>query len=59
VKVSKFYVLLIRVGQESLIEEEYPENEIEDELAPITVQVSYVHQVNFSKISTLRDLEEF
>lgn len=43
--VSPF--LVIRIGQESLIEEEIPEDEIEDELAPISVQLSYLHQVNF------------
>ena len=35
-----------RIGQEMLMEEDYADDEIETELAPIAVQLAYVHQVN-------------
>lgn len=34
-----------RIGQESLIEEDYSEEDVEDELAPISVQLAYLQQV--------------
>lgn len=35
-----------RIGQEMLMEEDYADDEIESELAPIAVQLAYVHQVS-------------
>lgn len=35
-----------RIGQEMLMEEDYADDEIESELAPIAVQLAYVKQVN-------------
>lgn len=34
-----------RIGQEMLMEEDYADDEIETELAPIAVQLAYVHQL--------------
>lgn len=34
-----------RLGQEVLVEEEYTKEEIEEELAPISVQLAFVQQV--------------
>ncbi|CAM6103196.1 unnamed protein product [Calypogeia fissa] len=44
-KAEEHLLLARRIGQEKLIEENFPEEEIEDELAPISVQLSYVHQI--------------
>lgn len=37
-----------RIGQEMLMEEDYADDEIETELAPIVVQLAYVRQVTVS-----------
>lgn len=37
-----------RIGQEMLMEEDYVDDEIETELAPIVVQLAYVRQVAIS-----------
>ncbi|KAL2635678.1 hypothetical protein R1flu_007157 [Riccia fluitans] len=44
-KAEEHLLLARRIGQEALIEEEFLEEEIEDELAPITVQLAYVQQM--------------
>ena len=36
---------LVRIGQETLMDENIPDDEIEIELAPIAVQLAYVKQV--------------
>jgi hypothetical protein len=38
-------VVVVRIGQETLLEENLPDDEIEIELAPIAVQLAYVQQV--------------
>lgn len=38
-------VSFVRIGQETLMEENIPDDEIEIELAPIAVQLAYVKQV--------------
>ncbi len=43
--VNKVYNLILdghKIGQESLIEDDYIEKEIEDELVPISVQLTYM-----------------
>ena len=35
----------VRIGQETLMEDNLPDDEIEIELAPIAVQLAYVQQV--------------
>lgn len=40
------HLSFVRIGQEMLMEEDYAEDEIESELAPIAVQIAYVQQVN-------------
>lgn len=35
----------IRIGQETLMEENLPDEDVEIELAPIAVQLAYLHQV--------------
>ncbi|KAH9299775.1 hypothetical protein KI387_031457, partial [Taxus chinensis] len=44
-EASELLLLARRIGQEMLIEEEYTDEEIENELAPISVQLAYVKQV--------------
>lgn len=51
-KVSmKWHILMfdsyffIRIGQESLMEDNWPDDDIENELSPIAVQLAYVQQV--------------
>jgi signal recognition particle subunit SRP72 len=39
-----------RIGQESLIEDDYTKEEIEDELAPISVQLAYVQQASLADL---------
>lgn len=39
-------LIFVRIGQETLMEENIPDDEIEIELAPIAVQLAYVKQVN-------------
>ena len=36
----------VRIGQETLMEDDLLDDEIESELAPIAVQLAYVQQVN-------------
>lgn len=36
----------VRIGQETLLEDNLPDDEIEIELAPIAVQLAYVQQVS-------------
>lgn len=36
----------VRIGQEALLEDNLPDDEIEIELAPIAVQLAYVQQVS-------------
>lgn len=43
-KAEDLLLLARRIGQETLIEEEYTTDEIENELAPISVQLAYVQQ---------------
>ena len=43
-EAQEFLLLARRIGKEMLIEEEYTEEEIETELAPISVQLAYVQQ---------------
>lgn len=38
-------LVAVRIGQETLLEENLPDDEIEIELAPIAVQLAYVQQV--------------
>jgi hypothetical protein len=38
-------LVAIRIGQETLLDENLPDDEIEIELAPIAVQLAYVQQV--------------
>lgn len=45
-----------RIGQEMLMEEDYADDEIETELAPIVVQLAYVRQVTVSSYIFLREL---
>ncbi len=40
-KVSSLILDGHKIGQESLIEEDYIEKEIEDELAPISIHLAY------------------
>lgn len=40
---------MYRIGQEALIDEDLPEEDIEDALAPISVQLAYVQQVRPKK----------
>ncbi len=54
--VSKVSGLVLdghRIGQESLIEDDYTEEEIEDELAPISVQLAYVQQASLADLPFL------
>ncbi|KAG0556540.1 hypothetical protein KC19_11G061100 [Ceratodon purpureus] len=44
-KAEELLQLAHRIGQEALIEEDVPEEDIEDELAPISVQLAYVQQM--------------
>ncbi|GLJ44232.1 hypothetical protein SUGI_0923960 [Cryptomeria japonica] len=44
-EAEELLLLARRIGQEMLIEEEYTDEEIENELAPISVQLAYVKQV--------------
>lgn len=43
-KAEELLLLARRLGQETLVEEEYTKEEIEDELAPISVQLAFVQQ---------------
>ena len=38
-------ILFYRVGQEALMDDNWADDEIESELAPIAVQLAYVQQV--------------
>ena len=40
----------VRLGQEMLMDEDYGDEEIETELAPISVQLAYVRQVNVKPV---------
>lgn len=40
------HLSFVRIGQEMLMDEDYADDEIESELAPIVVQIAYVQQVN-------------
>uniref|UniRef100_A0A0C9QVQ8 Signal recognition particle subunit SRP72 n=1 Tax=Wollemia nobilis TaxID=56998 RepID=A0A0C9QVQ8_9CONI len=44
-EAEELLLLARRIGQEMLIEEEYTDEEIENELAPISVQLAYVKQM--------------
>jgi signal recognition particle subunit SRP72 len=44
-KAEELLQLAHRIGQEALIEEDVPEEDIEDDLAPISVQLAYVQQM--------------
>jgi hypothetical protein len=52
-KVSGLILDGHRIGQESLIEDDYTEEEIEDELAPISVQLAYVQQASLADLPFL------
>jgi hypothetical protein len=52
-KVSGLFLDGHRIGQESLIEDDYTEEEIEDELAPISVQLAYVQQASLADLPFL------
>lgn len=52
-KAEELLLLARRVGQEMLIEEEYSSEEIENELAPISVQLAYVQQVQARNMEAL------
>ncbi len=52
-KVSGLILDGHRIGQESLIEDDYTEEEIEDELAPISVQLAYVQQASLTDLPIL------
>lgn len=41
------FLLPVRIGQETLMDESLPDDEIEIELAPIAVQLAYVQQVRW------------
>eukprot|EP00250_Pteridium_aquilinum_P018954 c24238_g7_i1 orf=49-2124(-) len=43
-KAEELLLLARRLGQEALVEEEYTKEEIEEELAPISVQLAFVQQ---------------
>lgn len=43
---NKKVCFFVRIGQEMLMEEDYMDDEIENELAPIAVQLAYIQQVN-------------
>jgi signal recognition particle subunit SRP72 len=38
-------LFLVRIGQETLMEENWPDDDIEIELAPLAVQLAYLQQV--------------
>lgn len=40
-----YLFIFIRIGQESLMEDNWPDEDIENELSPIAVQLGYVQQV--------------
>lgn len=44
------HLSLVRIGQEMLMDEDYADDDIETELAPIAVQIAYVQQVNNSPL---------
>lgn len=44
-KAEELLMMAHRIGQEALIEEDVPEEDIEDDLAPISVQLAYVQQM--------------
>ncbi|XP_024524468.1 signal recognition particle subunit SRP72 [Selaginella moellendorffii] len=44
-QAEEHLLLARRLGQEMLLEDEYSEDEIEDELAPVTAQLAYVLQL--------------
>eukprot|EP00249_Psilotum_nudum_P010597 c22638_g1_i1 orf=54-2165(+) len=44
-KAEELLQLAHRIGQEMLIEDEYTDDEVENELAPISVQLAYVRQM--------------
>jgi signal recognition particle subunit SRP72 len=48
---EELLLLAQRVGWETLIEEELPEEEVEDELTPLAVQLAYVQQLQASQVS--------
>ncbi|KAL3684120.1 hypothetical protein R1sor_002142 [Riccia sorocarpa] len=58
-KAEEHLLLARRVGQEALIEEELVEEEIEDELAPITVQLAYVQQMQGRTAEALESYNTF
>lgn len=55
-KAEELLLLAQRIGQEMLIEEEYTSEEIENELAPISVQLAYVQQ---AQDRTMEALERY
>jgi signal recognition particle subunit SRP72 len=48
---EELLLLAQRVGRETLIEEELPEEEVEDELTPLAVQLAFVQQLQASRVS--------
>ncbi|KAG6541191.1 hypothetical protein Mapa_017425 [Marchantia paleacea] len=58
-KAEEHLLLARRIGQEALIEEEFLEDDIEDELAPITVQLAYVQQMQGRAAEALESYNAF
>ncbi|GJP34687.1 hypothetical protein CLOM_g19098 [Closterium sp. NIES-68] len=56
---EEMLLLARRVGQEVLIDEELSTQEIEDELAPITVQLAYTHQMLGRRMEALESYVAF
>lgn len=50
------YLIFVRIGQETLTDDNFAEDDIEIELAPIAVQLAYVQQVNKSDENILPSL---
>lgn len=46
----------VRIGQETLLEDNFPDDEIGIELAPIAVQLAYVQQVRLLHFFKCLDL---
>ncbi|KAI5057233.1 hypothetical protein GOP47_0027248 [Adiantum capillus-veneris] len=53
IKAEELLLLSRRLGQEALVEEEYTKDEIEDELAPISVQLAFVQQAQDRSVEAL------
>ncbi|MCO5562108.1 hypothetical protein L7F22_015734 [Adiantum nelumboides] len=52
-KAEELLLLARRLGQEALVEEEYTKEEVEDELAPISVQLAFVQQAQERSVEAL------